>query len=372
MTVALNPSLLATAAFLLGSLVGSFLNVCIYRLPRELSVRKPARSFCPHCQKTIPWWQNIPLLSWLLLRGKCAACANPIPFRYFLVELLTASLFGAFALKLSPNPLLLPPTFTLIGLLIAATFIDLEHLIIPDEITWGGAASGLLLSALIPALHQTDSALDSILASLLGAATGYGTLWAVVELGRLAFGRKRIVFPEPVAVRWIRHDEDADLFVGEDHSPWSHFFFRGSEQLRMDVLSGSIDQKKVQPGEALWTLNVLHLNGQTIDLNSTNNVEFQITKIVIPREAMGFGDVKFLAAIGAFLGWKATLFTIAAACNVGLLASIPSLLLRRASDQIPFGPYLAAGAFLWMADGPGLWARYLGWLAAFSQKITGP
>ncbi len=371
MTLALPPALLAPAAFLLGSVVGSFLNVCIYRLPRDLSVRSPARSFCPHCQKTIPWWHNLPLLSWLWLRGRCASCQNPIPFRYFLVELLTATLFAAFALRLgNPDPSLLLPAFTLIGLLLSATFIDLEHLIIPDEITWGGTATGLLFSALLPALHKTQSPLDSLLASLLGAACGYGSLWAVVELGRLAFGRKRFNFPETVPARWTRCDQDADLLVGEERSLWSHFFFRGSEQLRMGVLSGTIDGSKIHPGEALWTLNALQLNGQTINLNSTDVIELQIHWLVIPREAMGFGDVKLLAAIGAFLGWKATLFTVVAACNLGLLAAIPTRILRRKNDPIPFGPYLAGGALLWMADGPGLWSRYLLWLSSLTHPGT--
>src|SRR6476659_6589503 len=135
-------------AFVLGAAIGSFLNVCIYRLPRALSVNEPRRSFCPSCKKPIPWQQNLPLLSWLLLRGKCTNCGSRIAFRYFAVELLTALLFLAVWLVF-PWPIILV-YWVFVSLLLVATFIDFEHFIIPDEITIGGTVAGLLASLALP------------------------------------------------------------------------------------------------------------------------------------------------------------------------------------------------------------------------------
>src|SRR3954451_4338134 len=129
------PALFATFAFILGASIGSFLNVCIYRMPRDLSVNQPRRSFCPSCKYQIPWWRNLPLISWLSLRGKCANCGAPISFRYFGVELLTGLLFLAVWLKVWPAQWVHAlPFFVMVSLFIVATFIDFEHYIIPDEI----------------------------------------------------------------------------------------------------------------------------------------------------------------------------------------------------------------------------------------------
>jgi leader peptidase (prepilin peptidase)/N-methyltransferase len=114
-------------AFILGAAIGSFLNVCIYRLPRDLSVNQPRRSFLSVLPETIPWQQNLPLLSWLLLRGKCANCGSRIAFRYFAVELLTALLFLAVWLAF-PWPIAFV-YWIFVSLLVVATFIDFEHLL---------------------------------------------------------------------------------------------------------------------------------------------------------------------------------------------------------------------------------------------------
>ncbi len=360
-------SLIIAASVLLGALVGSFLNVCIYRLPLGLSVRSPARSYCPHCRKTIPWWENVPVLSWILLRGRCSTCGKSIHVRYLLVEVFTAILFGcAAAFFPIADPWLLLPTFTLLGIFVVATVVDLEHMIIPDEITWGGVGAGAVFSLLLPALHGSSSRLHALSLSLLGTATGYFLLWAVVEVGRLALGRKRIAFPEPTPVLWIRNGDEAEFTVGDEMTPWGDFFFRGTEKIRMGVEGGEIDGEPFQKGEVLWTLNQIQVFQserkleKSVDLNLANRICFQIRWLVFPREVMGFGDVKFLAAIGAFLGWKATLFTVASGSCLAAVYGLGILLLgKREWGAIPFGPYLAAGALVWIINGPALLQAYL-------------
>lgn len=181
--------LIKIAIFIFGSLIGSFLNVCIYRMPRELSVNNPKRSFCPSCQKQVLWYDNIPFLSYLALGGKCRFCKKPISFRYFLVEFITAStllvLYHFFGLTVM---------FFIYALLscalIVATFIDFDFQIIPDEITLGGLVVGILLSALFPQLHATSSRVTSLIEAALGILTGGGSIYLIGKFGEMAFKKE--------------------------------------------------------------------------------------------------------------------------------------------------------------------------------------
>ncbi len=284
----------AVAAFLLGSCVGSFLNVCIYRIPLDQSVAWPA-SHCMRCGHRLAWWQNLPVVSYFLLRGKCHYCKAPFSFRYALVELLTAMLFVLPLLALPPDivtvapvpegfvrsapppplfgmarlatPALIPVVWVFLSGLVIATFVDFDHFIIPDSVSLGGIAAGLALSALVPAMHGQAAWHRGLVASLLGAAAGSGTLLLVAWLGRIAFR----------------------------------------------------------------------------------------------KEAMGLGDVKFLGAIGAFWGWKAVFFTLVMGAFAGSVVGIALLALGKGKlgSRIPFGPYLALGAFVWLFWGPSLWGAYM-------------
>jgi leader peptidase (prepilin peptidase)/N-methyltransferase len=271
--------LLSVLAFVWGACVGSFLNVCIHRIPREQSVIKP-RSRCPHCGHPIPWHRNIPLLSYVLLRGRCHDCGGRISPRYVLVELLVGVLFLLAWLKFDPEPgtrplhlvpvshwPLVPIYWLVMAGLALGTFVDFEHLIIPDRVTLGGILAGLALSAAVPALHGAGTLREALWQSALGAAVGWALLWSVGILGTAVFR----------------------------------------------------------------------------------------------KEAMGFGDVKLLGAIGAFFGWKAVLFTVVLSSFFGAVVGLTLVLGGRKEMQsrIPFGPYLALAAVIWIAWGPALLQAYL-------------
>ncbi len=147
----------AWLALLMGLLIGSFLNVCIYRLPRDLSVVRP-RSFCPSCGHRIAWYDNVPVLSYLLLRARCRYCKSRISGRYALVELLTGVLFFCYVDRLGPG---LPAVkFCLFGaLLVGLLFADLEERILPDELTLGGIAAAVVLAWFVPLKDQVAEAL---------------------------------------------------------------------------------------------------------------------------------------------------------------------------------------------------------------------
>ena len=174
--------------FLFGLCIGSFLNVCIWRIPREESIVFPG-SHCPACNHRIAWRDNLPLLSWLLLNGRCRHCRAPISPRYFLVELLTGTLFTA--VWLVHGATLQTPVYLLFtGALILGTFVDLDHLILPDRVTLGGMAAGLALSFACPALQGETARLPALGQSALGLALGYGLLWFVAVAGRLVLKRE--------------------------------------------------------------------------------------------------------------------------------------------------------------------------------------
>jgi leader peptidase (prepilin peptidase)/N-methyltransferase len=271
---------IAALAGALGLVVGSFLNVVVHRLPRGESVVRP-RSHCPSCSRPIRALENIPVLSFLWLRGRCRGCGARIPIRYPLVELVTAAVFAGVVWTQGISPLT-PVWLCFAAALIAAAAIDFDHHWIPDGLSLGGLAFGL---AAMPAAGALAGApyLQLLERSVLGAFLGGGTLWAV------GFAHARI-----------------STALGRRFEHW--------------------------PGE-----------GEA--LPKPSSLDYWVW-----FPGLGFGDVKLLAMIGAFLGPVGVLETIFLAAVVGLVLGIGWAVVRRGFGQ-PFGfaPAIALAAILIVA-----------------------
>ncbi len=271
-------------ASFLGLSFGSFGNVAVYRIPRDgLSVRKPARSFCPRCSAPVTWRDNIPVLSWLLLRGRCRACGVSISWVYPAVELVTGLLFAGFWWRLGPPaggaPVDVLVPWVMAFLCVVVSAIDLEHFIIPDVITLPGVALGLVASLAFPSLHAAHAMFDatsphgsSLVVALTGMAAGGGSLWLVGRLGNL--------------------------------------------MLRNQVEAAGVE------------------------------------------DAMGLGDVKWMAFAGTLLGPILVLEAILVGCFAGALVGILLKVHARVTGGdgpvgLPFGPFLSVGILLELAW-PGL------------------
>ena len=264
------------AAFLVfaavfGAITGSFLNAVIHRLPRGIGLGSPRRSFCPNCGRTIPWHENLPVVSWLLLRGKCSACGWAIPVRYPVVEALTAFLFAGLWMWFGAPLAFCYWVFA--AFLVAGTFIDFEHFIIPDSITWGGAVVGILLSALVPEMMGAPVWWESAIWSLAGAGVGFVSIWAIVEIGKLAFGRIRHSFAEPEEFEWVREGESAILRIGAEELRWEDIFSRRSDVLRIRASGGvQVDGREMEGTELVFRFDRVEGAGQGLDLDSVSRI----------------------------------------------------------------------------------------------------
>ena len=186
--------IIAAAVGALGAIIGSFLNVVIHRVPREESIAFPA-SHCPSCDTAIRPYDNIPVISWAILRGRCRACRAPISARYPAVELLTAALFVLTYLHTGLT-LALPFDLAFVAALVALVFIDAEHMLLPNVITYPGTALALVARVLVPNLYgvaslggpETPAWLLSLGGAVLGALLGGGFLWLVGWLWERARG----------------------------------------------------------------------------------------------------------------------------------------------------------------------------------------
>jgi leader peptidase (prepilin peptidase) / N-methyltransferase len=348
--------------FVLGAIVGSMTNVCIYRLPREERFWIALRSIvyppshCPRCDRLIPFYDNIPVLGWLLLRGRCRNCRGKISFRYPCIELLTAVLFTLLYAAVVPNwfagknlsegclhhlygpqslgaqaalPVLLlvhlryALLITLVVALIVATFIDFDLRIIPDSVTLPVMALGLIGHTLggylfiVPVWYQTPA--------IAGRDSAAGLFRALFEP----------MLPEgflPASMSL----QNAGIPEWIAASPHLHGFFVS--------LAGII-----VGGGTIWGVRLI---GQW----------------ALKREAMGFGDVTLMAMIGSIVGWQATLaiFFIAPIC--ALCVAGVAWLIRR-DREIPYGPYLSLATLLVLLFWQTLWPPIEGSILALGPLL---
>ncbi len=338
---------------LMGLLVGSFLNVVIYRMPLGKSVVRPP-SHCPHCDYRIPIWLNLPVVSWIHLRGRCAHCHAPISPRYLVVEALTGVAFFLTWLNWGhEHPGKAIALCVLWSGLLAATWIDLEHFIIPDEITLGGIGAGLLLSAIAPALHSTETRILAVFSSIGGILFGAGLVYGVLRLGKLLFGRLKIRL-EP-GTRVVFHE--TGLVLPEDNIPYEELFYRSTDAVvchgeRIELATRSYVDQPVRL-ELQRNPPRLQIGSETLNAEEEPWMAVTTGFMTLPREAMGLGDVKLMAAIGAFLGWEATVFSLMGSALLGSLVGLGLIAVGKRDWQarLPYGPFIAVAAVIWVVSG---------------------
>jgi len=345
------------AVFVFGTMVGSFLNVCIHRMPLDQSVVTPP-SHCPKCKYSIPWFFNIPIITWLVLRGRCANCKDSISPRYLLVELLTGLAFAAAWVRYGRFDVgVALSVCLLLAIFIGSSFIDFEHFIIPDEFTKGGTVAGIVCSILVPALHQSKTITESLKLSVIGALVGAGVVYAILRLGKLAFGRETMKFENDTTI--VFSETAVRLPSGE--LAYSEVFARKSDTIHFHATRIEL------PDRCYWDKNVrlspekLMVGDDEFRPDDIPLMSATTSEIILPREAMGLGDVKFMAAIGAFLGWKSVLFSLTVSSILGSVVGLTLVLMKKKemSGRIPYGPYIAAAAVIWIFGGHELVARYL-------------
>jgi leader peptidase (prepilin peptidase) / N-methyltransferase len=352
------------AFFVIGAMVGSFLNLCIHRLPLGRSVVSPS-PYCPNCEYAIPWQLNIPVASWLYLGGKCRNCGAPIAIRYLLVELLSALAFLGCWLAFGHQSAWLVLVYALfLSGLIIATFTDFEHIMIPDQITVGGMVAGFFCSLILPSLHGEVNVGASLRQSALGIVFGAGIIYAISRGGKLVFGRKKRALP---AESTITFAEEA-VHLPDEVIPFEDLFYRPSDTIAFRARTLELAERGYKDVQVRLTPDSLRIGDEELNPEDVPFMEAVTTEIILPQEAMGLGDLKFMAAIGAFLGWQGVVFSLVASSFIGgFLVGLPLVLMgrRELSSRLPYGPYIATGATLWIFEGRPLVAlffRIVEWL----------
>ncbi|GAA5514117.1 hypothetical protein Dcar01_02869 [Deinococcus carri] len=373
--------LLVVFAGVLGLLVGSFSNVLIWRLPRGENVAFPP-SHCPQCDHRLAPRDLVPLGAWLSLGGKCRYCRAPIKTRYPLVEGLTGLGYAVIA-ALFPFTTYGAGTlglFVLFTLLLVASAIDLDTYTIPDELTLPGVALGLAFAALNTRSGAAEAGLPTLGQALQGALLGAGLLVTIDLLGSWVLRRFRErQYPEtPIGYQQI----SLGLLAGAWLGPWwglgvalasaaVNLAARRAVRIPEIVTLGGflvsvmLGSTGFGPGLILMVQGALAAAGGAALVAGVywwlrREPEAEEDAPFDPS-AMGFGDVKLAAVIGAFLGWERLLVAVVVAVFAGAVLGLAQLALRR-ENRVKFGPYLALGAVVALLWGGGIVAAYRGML----------
>lgn len=343
---------------LLGACVGSFLNVVVYRLPRGLSVQDPPRSFCPSCGASIPWWLNLPIISWLWLRGRSACCHKPIAVRYWLVEVACTALFLLTGLSFAYESLLTQLWLCLwAAALLALLAMDWELMVVDARVAVFAACFGLAVAVADPPLCDPAaiSPVEGGLWGLAGAAGGYLLFRLVALGGRLLFGRRRQVYAaeEPWLLRQV--GEDIVLTVGGRDYGWSEVFPEGSTLLQLH--EAVVEGESAPRGSIRLQEEALILpGGERLELARYDRLSGTCRALSLHREAMGSGDAWIAMAIGALCGWQGVVFALVGGSVIGLVFALVTRVRR--GVPMPFGPALVLAAYVWLFLGPRLLELY--------------
>lgn len=372
--------LIALIFALFGALIGSFANVVIYRLPRGESVAFP-RSHCPNCGHELGALELVPIISWLALRGRCRNCHAPISARYPLIEGLMALGFFALALKfpLERYGLTVLPLVALFALLLILSLIDIDTQLLPDVLTFPALAIALLG----PLLYDPASGLPTLGAALYGACLGAGILVLLNRVGALLLRR----FADTRERLWPIGMDQVGVAMLLGALGWP----AGVGAAVLSVLLNLIARRTLRLPEplvyGLWFVAVVLLSfvypnplspltGSLVAagavavvgafywwLRDRGQPEEEIGEEDDEPVAMGFGDVKLAAVLGAFLGWQLLLVGLLLAFVFGAVGGVVGKALGR-GRVVPFGPYLVLGAFVALFVGTPLLSWYLGLLGS--------
>jgi leader peptidase (prepilin peptidase)/N-methyltransferase len=250
-----------------------------------------------------------------------------------------------------------------------ATFIDFEHLIIPDEITLGGAVAGFVISFLLPSLHHVASNGQGMVQSALGIAAGAGIVYGTLRGGKLLFGRQKMKLPLETKIIF----SETALCLPDQEISYDEIFYRQSDTIVFHARTVELVDRSYANATVRLSPARLRIDDEEIDPETVPHLEAVCSEIVLPREAMGLGDVKFMAAIGAFLGWEATIFSLVVAAMIGAAYGgvMVALHKQKWSGRLYFGPFLAAAATIWIFAGPELVTWYLRFSQHFLDRLLG-